>query len=39
MGPGVGASMLIGLLHMIYLYATDRSKVSAVGLVHPDAES
>jgi amino acid transporter len=37
MGPGVGGFMVLGLIYMFYLYATDRRRVADVGLVHLDA--
>jgi amino acid transporter len=38
MGPGVGGFMILGVLYLIYLYATDKRRVADVGLVHLDAE-
>src|SRR6266704_3378383 len=37
MGPGVGGFMVLGVIYMIYLYRTNPSRVTDVGLVHLDA--
>lgn len=37
MGPAVGVWMLFGVVYLIYLYARDRQRVAAVGLIHIDS--
>jgi hypothetical protein len=38
MGPGVAGWMILGVIYLGYLYMRDRQRVTAVGLVHLDAE-
>jgi hypothetical protein len=38
MGPAVAAWMVIGVIYLIYLYNRHPRRVTAVGLVHLDAE-
>jgi amino acid transporter len=37
MGPGVAGFMVLGLIYMFYLYATNPGRITDVGLVHLDA--
>ena len=37
MAPGVGGFMVLGVIYMIYLYWTNPSRITDVGLVHLDA--
>jgi hypothetical protein len=36
MGPGVAGFIVLGVIYMIYLYRTNPSRVTDVGLVHLD---
>jgi amino acid transporter len=37
MGPGVAGFIFVGVIYMIYLYRTNPSRITDVGLVHLDA--